>query len=88
MLMFCTEFTCNLFSIDAISQQKLKMDEYRTVQSFVSDIQLLLNNAKTFYMHSRHWREPSIGASRNMSERLAQVSLVSPLPVGNRVWEL
>ena len=28
------------------------MDEYRTVQSFVSDIQLLLNNAKTFYMRS------------------------------------
>jgi protein polybromo-1 len=30
-------------------QQKLRTDEYQTLEQFSDDIQLLLNNAKTFY---------------------------------------
>ena len=30
-------------------QQRLKTDEYRSVPSFISDVQLLLDNAKRFY---------------------------------------
>ena len=30
-------------------QQKLRTDEYQTLEQFNDDIQLLLNNAKTFY---------------------------------------
>lgn len=30
-------------------QQKLKTDEYRTVQSFLDDLRLLLNNVWAFY---------------------------------------
>ena len=70
--MFYTEFTCNLFSIDVISQQKLKMDEYRTVQSFVSDIQLLLNNAKTFYMRSSEEYDNTVALERAFHRSLEE----------------
>lgn len=30
-------------------QQKIRTDEYQTLEQFTDDIQLLLNNAKTFY---------------------------------------
>jgi hypothetical protein len=30
-------------------QQKIRTDEYQTLEQFIDDIQLLLTNAKTFY---------------------------------------
>lgn len=30
-------------------QQKIRTDEYQNLEQFIDDIELLLNNAKTFY---------------------------------------
>ncbi|CAF5189704.1 unnamed protein product, partial [Rotaria magnacalcarata] len=39
-------------------QQKIRTDEYRTLEQFIDDIQLLLNNAKIFYRkNSNEWRD-------------------------------
>ena len=48
------------------------MDEYRTVQSFVSDIQLLLNNAKTFYMRSSEEYDNTVALERAFHRSLEE----------------
>lgn len=53
-------------------QQRLKTDEYRSVPSFISDVQLLLENAKKFYKKDSEELQNAEELERAFLERLQE----------------
>ena len=53
-------------------QQRLKTDEYRSVPSFISDVQLLLENAKKFYKKGSEELQNAEELERAFLERLQE----------------
>ncbi|CAF1411121.1 unnamed protein product [Adineta ricciae] len=52
-------------------QQKIRTDEYQTIEQFIDDIQLLINNAKTFYRrNSNEWRDAN-NLSKYLNSKLS-----------------
>ena len=54
-----------------ILQQKLRTDEYRTVESFLDDIRLLFNNTKLFYPHDSEEYRSTVELEKVFTRKLA-----------------